>query len=77
MILIKLREVMANYRQKTGERLTYEILAKKTGLSKATLESLASRNSYNPRLSTIEQLCRALKCTPGELLELVVEESSE
>jgi len=68
---------MSLYRQRTGERLTYETLSEKTGLSKATLESIASRDSYNPRLSTIEQLCRALECTPGDLLELSTEGSSE
>ncbi|MBV8882781.1 MAG: helix-turn-helix domain-containing protein [Chroococcidiopsidaceae cyanobacterium CP_BM_RX_35] len=49
----------------------------RTGLSKATLESLASRNSYNTRLSTIEKLCRALDCTPSDLLALVPDEETE
>jgi DNA-binding Xre family transcriptional regulator len=53
----------------TGERLTYETLAKKTGLSRATVEALGSRATYNPRISTIERLCAALDCTPGEILE--------
>jgi len=54
----------------TGERLTYETLAKKTGLSRATLEAIGSRESYNPRLSTIDRLCLALECSPGDLLEI-------
>ncbi len=61
---------MEEHRRRTGERMTHELLAKRTGLSRATLESLASRNSYNTRLSTIEKLCRALGCQPGDLLEL-------
>lgn len=67
---VKLRELMDEYRLRTGERMTYEMLSVQTGLSRATLESLASRDSYNTRLSTIERLCHALDCTPGELLEL-------
>jgi DNA-binding Xre family transcriptional regulator len=67
---VKLREAMEEYRRRTGERLTHGSLAQRTGLSKATLESLASRESYNTRLSTIETLCRSLGCTPGDLLEL-------
>ena len=67
---VKLREVMDDYRRRTGERMTYEKLAQRTGLSKATLDSLASRNTYNTRLSTIEKLCRVLGCQPGDLLEL-------
>ncbi|HOT82608.1 MAG TPA: helix-turn-helix transcriptional regulator [Candidatus Defluviicoccus seviourii] len=64
---------MEIYRRRTGERMTYETLATRTGLAKTTLESLASRRSYNPRLSTVEKICRVLRCTPGELLELPVE----
>ena len=71
MILVKLREAMNGYRQRTGERLTYELLAQRTGLSRPTLESLSSRATYNPRLSTIDKLCQVLRCTPGELLEFV------
>jgi DNA-binding Xre family transcriptional regulator len=67
---VKLREVMEEYRRRTGERMTYEKLAERTGLSKATLESLATRDTYNTRLSTIEKLCRTLGCQPGDLLEL-------
>jgi putative transcriptional regulator len=55
----------------SGERVTYKTLAKKTGLSRATLEAIGSRESYNPRLSTIDRLCEALDCAPGELLEIV------
>ncbi len=76
VIDIRLREVMKEYRQRTGERMTYDRLAKRTGLSHATLASLASRDAYDTRLSTIEKLCRALGCTPGELLELRDEEAS-
>lgn len=64
---------MEDHRRRTGERMTYELLARRTGLARATLESLASRESYNTRLSTIEKLCRALGCTPGDLLELTEE----
>lgn len=69
-MLVKLREAMDEYRQRTGERMTLELLAERAGLSRATLESLASRQSYNARLSTIERICRVLECQPGQLLEL-------
>lgn len=71
MLHVRLRDVMEEFRRRTGERMTYEKLAQQTGLSKATLESLASRESYNTRLSTIEKLCCALECQPGDLLELI------
>jgi len=74
MVRVKLREVMEEYRRRTGERITHEHLARLTGLSRATLESLASRDTYNTRLSTIAKLCHVLGCQPGDLLELVPED---
>lgn len=76
MLRVKLREAMEEHRRRTGERMTYELLAKRTGLSRATLESLATRHSYNTRLSTIEKLCTALGCKPGDLLELATNDEA-
>ena len=71
MLKIRLREVMDAYRIRTGTRLTYEALAQASGLSVATIQSLAARPSYNTTLSTVERLCTALGCQPGNLLEFV------
>jgi DNA-binding Xre family transcriptional regulator len=70
MITVKLREAMKAYRRRKGVRVTYQTLSARTGLSVDTLQSLAARPGYNTRLSTIEKICRALECTPGELLQL-------
>jgi DNA-binding Xre family transcriptional regulator len=70
MIRVKLREAMDAYRQRTGTKLTYELLSAQTGIALTTLQSLAARAGYNTRLSTIEKICVALKCSPGDLLEL-------
>ncbi len=70
MIEVKLREAMETYRRRTGERLNYQTLAERTSLARSTLESIATRGDYNASLSTIDKICRALGCTPGELLEL-------
>jgi len=77
VLRVKLREAMEDYRRRTGERMTYELLAKRTGLARPTIESLASRDSYNTRLSTIEKVCRVLGCQPGDLLELTVPEIAQ
>ena len=74
MLRVRLKEAMEDYRRRTGERITYEWLSERTGLARATLESLATRQSYNPRLSTIEKLCNALNCMPGDLLVLIADE---
>ena len=68
---------MENHRRRTGERMTYERLAQLTGLSRQTLESLASRPGYNSTLDTVARLCRALNCQPGDLLVLDCEDAGE
>ena len=68
---------MESHRRRTGERMTYERLAQLTGLSRQTLESVASRPGYNSTLDTIARLCRALDCQPSDLLVLEPKDSSE
>lgn len=75
MIVIHLRRAIDAYEARTGERLTHEDIAARTGLSRATLDSLASRRDYNAGLRTIERICHALRCTPGELLELIPDDN--
>ena len=65
---------MERYGERTDQRVTYETLAQRTGLSKATLEAIGSRDNYNPTLDTIERICRALDCGIGALLELSSDE---
>lgn len=70
MIRVNLRKAMVAYRRRTGVRLTYGILSKRTSISVETLQSIAVRPGYNTRLSTIDKLCRVLECEPGDLLEV-------
>lgn len=67
---VRLREQMVAFRHRTGEAMTYADLAERTGLSRFSLESLGTRPSYNATLDTIERVCLALGCEPGDLLEL-------
>ena len=71
MIKIKLKEAIDKLKAKTGERVTYEHLAHDTGLSRATVESIASRSSYNASLKVIDILCSRLQTTPADLLEFI------
>jgi len=59
---------MDRYHKVTGERLNYDLLAERTGLSVPTLQSIAARSDYNTRLSTIDKLCQALNCSVDQLL---------
>lgn len=69
MIHVRLREVMKLYEERTGQRMTYEILSDKAGLSTSTLQSLGSREGYNATLKTIDKICEVLGCGLDELLE--------
>ena len=69
MIRVRLSEAMRAFEERTGARLTYADLAAMTGIARATIESIATRRSYNPTLRTVDRLCDALGVTPDELLE--------
>lgn len=71
MIAIKLREAMATYKRRTGERMTYRILAEHTGIAKGTLHTIGSRDDYNATLAIVEKLCRALGVPLHDMLEMI------
>ena len=64
---------MQAYKRRTGERMTYEILAEHTGIAVGTLQNMGSRPYYNTTLTTLARICDALDVTPGNLLELIRE----
>ena len=70
-VTIKLREAILGYKRRTRERMTYSILAERTGLAEGTLHNIGSHRKYNATLATIAKICRALDVTPGDLLELI------
>jgi putative transcriptional regulator len=70
MVMIKLREAMLAYQRRTGERMTYERLAERTGIAKGTLEGIGSRRDYNATVHTLEKVCLALGVAFGELVEV-------
>ncbi len=62
---------MQAYKRRTGDRMTYEILAQHTGIAIGTLQNMGSRPYYNTTLTTLARICDALEVTPGDLLELI------
>ncbi len=67
-VSVRLKEAIRRHQARTGKRVTYLSLAEGTGLSRATIESIATRKNYNPSLDVIARLCHALGCSPGDLL---------
>jgi putative transcriptional regulator len=50
-------------------RLTLTEVAEKVGITIANLSVLKTNKAKAIRFSTLEALCRELKCQPGEILE--------
>jgi DNA-binding Xre family transcriptional regulator len=71
MIVIKLREAMEAYRRRTGQRVTYEDLAERTGIAHSTLRSIGSRLGYHPTFANVEKLCRALDVPFHDMVEMI------
>ena len=72
-IVIKLREAVQAYKRRTGKKMTYQILADKTGIAYATLNNMGSNLKYNATLGLLTKICTALETTPDELLEYMPE----
>ena len=50
-------------------RMTSRELAQKTGITEANLSILKTGKAKAIRFTTLENLCKALDCQPGDLLE--------
>ena len=66
-IIVNLDVMMAKRRMSSGE------LAAKIGLSQANLSILKTGKARAVRFSTLEAICDALACQPGDILEYVEE----
>lgn len=63
MIRVRLDYLLLDNRMKLKD------LAKATGISVNNLSILKTNKARAIRFSTLEALCKALNCTPGELIE--------
>ena len=68
MINIRLDYVLLDRRMKLKE------LAEATGLAVNNLSILKTNKARAIRFSTLNSLCKALNCTPGDLIEYVPDE---
>ncbi len=69
MINIRLDYLLLDRRMKLKD------LAQATGLAVNNLSILKTNKARAIRFSTLNSLCKALNCTPGDLLEYVPDES--
>lgn len=70
MIVPKLDKLLAK------EKRTFYWLAKATGISHTTLWRLKKGKAVGINFETLEKICRALKCEPGDILFLVTDKTS-
>lgn len=62
-IVVNLDVMMAKRKMSSGE------LAEKIGISQANLSILKTGKAKAIRFSTLEAVCKALSCQPGDILE--------
>ena len=68
-IRVNLDVMMAKRKRALGE------LADTVGITQANLSILKTGKAKAIRFSTLEAICRALECQPGDILEFFQEES--
>ena len=66
-IIVNLDVMLAKRKMSSGE------LAEKVGITQANLSILKTGKAKAVRFSTLESICEALDCQPGDILEFVPE----
>ncbi|GAB1476421.1 helix-turn-helix transcriptional regulator [Bacillota bacterium] len=67
-IVVNLDVIMAKRKKSAGQ------LADEIGITPANLSVLKNNKAKAIRFSTLEELCKALDCQPGDILEYVGED---
>lgn len=70
MINVRLDYVLLDRRMKLKD------LAQATGLAVNNLSILKTNKARAIRFSTLNSLCKALNCTPGDLIEFIPDEDT-
>ena len=71
MIVVNLDVMMAKRKMSLNE------LSERVGITLANLSILKNGKAKAVRLSTLDAICRALDCTPGDILEYREDEDSD
>lgn len=69
-IIVNLDVIMAKRKISLGE------LSERVGITNANLSILKNNKAKAIRFSTLEAICRELKCQPGDILEYVDQEEA-
>lgn len=70
-IIVNLDVIMAKRKMSATE------LSKKLGITMANLSILKNNKARAVRFSTLNEICKALDCQPGDILEYIEDEEEE
>ena len=63
MIIVNIDVMLAKRKMSSGE------LAERIGITPANLSILKNQKAKAIRMATLDAICKALDCTPGDILE--------
>ncbi|WP_066189662.1 helix-turn-helix domain-containing protein [Gracilibacillus timonensis] len=70
-IIVRLDRMLAERKMKLND------LARITGISNVNLSKLKTGNVKAIRFSTLEAICKTLRCQPGDILEYTEDEEQD
>jgi len=77
MIRLLVKKLLDDKSFRDKEKITLNEVAKKTSISRATLNRVANTPGYNTNTDTINALCKYFECSPGELMEYIPDEEQK
>ena len=69
-VIVNIDVMLARRKMSSGE------LAQRIGITQANLSILKTNKAKAIRFSTLEAICRELRCQPGDILEFCEDEDS-
>ncbi|MBP2024540.1 helix-turn-helix domain-containing protein [Peptoniphilus stercorisuis] len=70
-IIVNLDKIMEK------RNITLTELSEKVGITMANLSNLKNQKARAIRFSTLDSICKALDCSPGDILEYIEDNSNE
>ena len=70
-IIVNLDKIMEK------RNITLTELSEKVGITMANLSNLKNQKARAIRFSTLDSICKALDCSPGDILEYIEDNNNE
>ncbi len=76
-MIVNLKALIERKSAVEGERITYKVIEKKTGIKALTLSRIATNPNYNISRKDIEMLLIYFDCQPNDLFSLIGEKKKK